>query len=76
MRKIYRTVGGNVQYLACHSSLAQMLQYLTFWNRIPLERVKFYRKSPESHTIYNNVNSQTNVLFLLGAPYNKSLILS
>ena len=65
-----------MQYLAYHSSLAQMVQYLTFWNRILLERVKFYHKSPESHTIHDNANSQINVLFLLGAPYNKSLILS
>ena len=65
-----------MQYLACHLSLAQMVQYLTFSNRIALERVRFYHKSPESHTIYDNVNSQINVLFLLSSPYNKSLILS
>ena len=27
-RKIYHNVGGNMQYLACHLSLAQMVQYL------------------------------------------------
>ena len=65
-----------MQYLACHLSLAQMVQYLTSSNRIALEREKFYHKSPKSHTIYHNVTSQINVLFLLSAPYNKRLILS
>ena len=65
-----------MQYLACHLSLTQMVQDLTFLNRIALERAKFYHKSPESHTIYDSVNFQVNVLFLLSAHYNKRLILS
>ena len=65
-----------MQYLAFHSSSAQMVQYLTFSNRITLERAMFYHKPPENRTIYDNVNSQKNVLFLLSALYNKRLILS
>ena len=62
--------------MACDLSLAQTVQYLTFSNRIALERVKLYHKPPESHTTYDKVNPLINVLFLLSAIYNKRLILS
>ena len=65
-----------MQYLACHLSLAQLVQYLTFSNRIALERAKFYHNPPENHTIYDNVNSPINTLFFISAPHNKRLILS
>ena len=44
-----------MQYLACHLSLAQMVQYLTFSNKTDLEWAKFYHKPPESYIIYGNV---------------------
>ena len=53
-----------------------MAQYLTFSNRIALERAKLYHKPPESHTIYDKVNPPINVLFLFSALNNKRLILS
>ena len=39
-----------------------------------MERAKLYHKLAESHTIYDNVNPQINVLFVLGARYSKRLI--
>ena len=53
-----------------------MLQYLTFSNRIALERVKLYHKPPESHIIYEKVNPLITVPFISSALYNKRLILS
>ena len=65
-----------MQQLAFNLSLAQMVQYLTFSNRIVLEWAKLYYKPPESHTICDKVNSPINALFLLSALNNKRLILS
>ena len=62
--------------MACDLSIAQTVQYLTFSNRIALQRAKLYHKPPESHTIYDKVNPLINVLFLLSAICNKRLILS
>ena len=62
--------------MACHLSLAQTLQYLTFLDRISLEQAKLYQKPPESYTIYDKVNPPINVLFLLSGLYNERLILS
>ena len=59
-----------------HYVKRQTTQYLTFSNRIALERAKLYHKPPESHITYDKVNPPINALFLLNALYNKRLILS
>ena len=50
--------------MACHLSLAQTVEYLTFSNMIALERAKFYHKPPESRTTYDQESLPINVSFL------------